>query len=690
MRTGITVAALAALVLAGTLRAQQKPQDVALQAAIRSETVSGDLRKAIAQYQEIVDRYSKTDRAAAANALMRMADCYQKLGDQQARALFERVVREFGDQKQAAEAARARLAKTTAMAGRPGMVNKQVWVGNDVDIEGTISPDGRFLSYVHWDTGDLAIRDLAAGTSRRLTRKGTWTDSSDFAEESSISRDGQQVVYSWFNEKTGQYDLRVLRTDAVPGTPPKVIFSNIDVDWLAPYDWSPDGKSVAVQMSRRDRTTQIGIVSVADGSFKPLRSVDWRGTSRLSFSPDASLLAYDLSESESNGREIFLLRVDGSRQTPVAPHPGNDVVVGWSPDGSSFLFASDRNGTTGLWSVAIVNGEPSGKPMLLKPELGSLPFSLGISRTGALLYGVRVSASTVAIASVDLESGELLTGPTLPFETYANRISSPDWSPDGRLLAVVEEVSRTRPGLTIATAEGKRLRQVGLSMAYAQRLRWATDGYVTVQGTDLKGRQGIFRINPDSGEVSPLALSDPATGTLGQPAWTPDGKVLVFRRNGSKSVQFVAREIATSQERILLEGVGLAGLSLSTDGTRIAYIQSDREKRTSSVMMLPLSGGTPTEVARIPGAVRNFTQWAVDDRHILFESAIDLKTALWSISTTGSAAPRRIAVGDLDNSSIVRIHPDGRQIAYGTGSNVFEVWTLENFLPRPAATSTRR
>jgi hypothetical protein len=32
-----------------------------------------------------------------------MAGCYQKLGDAQARAIYERVVREFGDQRDAVE-----------------------------------------------------------------------------------------------------------------------------------------------------------------------------------------------------------------------------------------------------------------------------------------------------------------------------------------------------------------------------------------------------------------------------------------------------------------------------------------------------------------------------------------------------------------------------------------------------------
>ncbi len=44
-----------------------------------------------------------------------------------------------------------------------GMVIRQVWVGPEVDILGGPSPDGRYLSFVHWDTGDLAVRSLNTG-----------------------------------------------------------------------------------------------------------------------------------------------------------------------------------------------------------------------------------------------------------------------------------------------------------------------------------------------------------------------------------------------------------------------------------------------------------------------------------------------------------------------------------------------
>ena len=57
-----------------------------------------------------------------------------------------------------------------------------------------------------------------------------------------------------------------------------VLFQNDDVTDAAPYDWSPDGKWIAVGVGRKDRTDQIGLVGVQDGSLRVLKSLDWKKT----------------------------------------------------------------------------------------------------------------------------------------------------------------------------------------------------------------------------------------------------------------------------------------------------------------------------------------------------------------------------------------------------------------------------
>ena len=176
---------------------------------------------------------------------------------------------------------------------------------------------------------------------------------------------------AWFKGKDRRYELRVVPLQGTAVPVPRQLFDNEDVGWISPDDWSPDGKWLAVRLTRKDRTAQIGVIAVQDGSLRVLKSVDWRGPTRLFFSADGKYLAFDLPAGESTEqRDVFVLATDGSQEIPVAVHPSQDVLVGWSPDGKRVLFASDRSGSMGLWAVGFADGKVQGAPQLLKPDIG--------------------------------------------------------------------------------------------------------------------------------------------------------------------------------------------------------------------------------------------------------------------------------------------------------------------------------
>ncbi len=107
--TGLLCAALSAGYM--TDQTQDNKAEVALQAAIKTEIVDGNLRSAIEQYKKITE-LPNADRTTVATAILRMGQCHEKLGDthtQEARKAYERVVREYGDQTEAVKLAREKL-----------------------------------------------------------------------------------------------------------------------------------------------------------------------------------------------------------------------------------------------------------------------------------------------------------------------------------------------------------------------------------------------------------------------------------------------------------------------------------------------------------------------------------------------------------------------------------------------------
>jgi Tol biopolymer transport system component len=142
-----------------------------------------------------------------------------------------------------------------------------------------------------------------------------------------------------------------------------------------------------VRVNDRRGSVRIGLVSTVNGELKVLKTADARVpvNAKMSFSPDGKYLAYDLTHADNSAHgDVMVMAVDGSRDTPVVAHPSYNALAGWSPDGKHILFFSDRTGSRGLWSQAIVEGRPEGAATLIKADAGSSSKSIGVTASGAL------------------------------------------------------------------------------------------------------------------------------------------------------------------------------------------------------------------------------------------------------------------------------------------------------------------
>jgi len=77
-------------------------------------------------------------------------------------------------------------------------------------------------------------------------------------------------------------------------------------------------------------------------------------------SPDGNTLAYIHVEDEDiTKRRLWIMDADGSNRRPliVDPVPHIQAYPRWSPDGRYIAYVSDHGGATGVWVVAVENGE---------------------------------------------------------------------------------------------------------------------------------------------------------------------------------------------------------------------------------------------------------------------------------------------------------------------------------------------
>ena len=675
--------ALTLLTLVVIAAAAPRAQDVdkLFKAAMNTELVDGNLQAAIEQYKKVV---TTGNRALAAQALVRMAECYQKLGDAESRRIYERLVRDYSDQKESTAIARARLGDERGQTPKITALRK-VWSGPNISSEECgVSFDGRYITCPAWETGDLGVHDVVLGTDRLLTTNN-WAGN-QYAHGSAISKDSRHVAYAWFNGK--DYELRLIGLQG-PDSQPRTILQGGDFEYIVPSDWTPDGELVVVRLFRKDRTAQLGLVAVKDNSLRVLKTTVWSSALGLFVSPDGRYIGFDMTADESSRdeRDVFVLAMDGSREMPVVVHPGRDLMMGWSPDGRHLLFASDRSGTSGLWSIPISAGRPAGTPVLVKSDIA--PASLGVGRSGTLFVVAEVGIQDIHTAPVDLESGKLMSAPTSAVQSFVGRNVLPSWSRDGKYLAYVSARggSLRNRVIVIRSSDTSETRDLNVAMGYFGPLHWAPDGRsLLVKGQDLKGVHGLYQIDVRSGQASRLPFEvGPCSGA---PEFSPDGRKVYFFVGtdcpGREGSIFVEGDMTTGSVREILRGPGPQALRLSPDGRFFAGASRQGRSSEPALVLIPVDGGQPTRLNGGRPVLATAVSWAPDGRHLVVNAQGKDGREILLVPTDGSRA--RKLEGELRPSmGAVTVHPSGREIAFQNGEYKAEVWALENFLPAVSA-----
>ena len=583
---------------------------------------------------------------------------------------------------------------------------RRVWTGPSVDFEGHPTPDGRFVSTTDWNTGDLGLRDLAADTTRRITAKGSWATSTDFAESSAISPDGKTAVFGWYATAKARFELRAMPLSGPDSGKMRTLLSTRAQEFVSPQSFTPDGRTVAAIIVRDDRTTQIGLIPLNGGAPTILKTFDWRAPNGLVVSPDGRWLAYDFPvEQNDPARDVYVVAVDGSQEAAVVRDKGNDVVVGWGRDGAHLLVASERGGTPGVWAVPMASGKTQGEPVLVRADLWRM-IPMGTSTDGSIFYGVQTGQRDIYSAAFDAKTGKVVSTPTSVSDGAFN--ASPytvAFSPDGQHVAyVITRGSSANPyapsDVVIRSVERSEIRRLSPDLSRVTRVFWLPDGKsLLVRGADQKGRPGIYKVALESGAVTPLYQQSANFGNA--IAITHDGaRVFFATQDSTGSIPSVnALDLVSRSTRVVYtasRGAQFAGIAVSPDGRQVALALRQRvAPEGSTILLFSADGGAAREVYRLPTTddVAPYTgiAWSPDGRDIYFGAST--RTATVAVPATEI---RRVPVAGGEAQSIgvkrgpvtiFQISNDGRRIAYGVSDFAGEVWVMSppNF---SAATKT--
>ena len=193
-----------------------------------------------------------------------------------------------------------------------------------------------------------------------------------------------------------------------------------------------------------------------------------------SFSPDGSQVAFSWNGEKQDNFDIYIKQVDGVAPVRLTTDPARDYYPAWSPDGRSIAFTRLLTGSQAVILIPSIGGperkllEITGNSVAWSPDAKWLVFGDGKARS---LY----------LFSVTTGERKRLTTP--PEDSLG--ADFPAFSPDGRRLAFLRSVSSNSSGIYELSLGGE--------------------------------------FQPAS---TPVELTK--AGSLSAPAWTADGRDLVF------------------------------------------------------------------------------------------------------------------------------------------------------------------
>jgi dipeptidyl aminopeptidase/acylaminoacyl peptidase len=206
------------------------------------------------------------------------------------------------------------------------------------------------------------------------------------------------------------------------------------------------------------------------------------------------------------------------------------------------------------------------------------------------------------------------------------RVGGTAWSPDGRHVAFVSNISG-RNNLWTVPAEGGWAVQLTISDQRQASPAWSPDGKWIAYISDHHGDEqwDIYLVSPQNGDV--VNLTNTPDIAEESPAWAPDGRHLAYqvKPKASSTFEIDVMDILTRKVRHITTGtpaeLGNVAPIWSRDGKWIAYTQQHAAGKNSNIFVVEVATGKSTLLTAHQGEY-NFSasDWSPDGKKLLITS----------------------------------------------------------------------
>ena len=416
----------------------------------------------------------------------------------------------------------------------------------------------------------------------------------------------------------------------------------------------------------------------------------------ITFSPDGRYLFFARRHPEGHPTaDLYTMPVLGG--TPRIVIKDVDTPANFSPDGKRFMFIRtdlQRN----VAEVRVANADGSGERLVTTIEhAGNVEQSGGSWSPDGSMLAISTTSSGIMHGAEELDIISLADGSRRRLYAGSAMVGRPVWLPGGHEIAAVLLRGGLRQIWAVPYPSGQPRRITNDLEDYDEHIDLTADGK-TIATTSWNGTGNIYGLPAADfarmrqitfgREILDIITSGADGRLLVHESGSPDGEVWAMKNDGSQRVLFSAlRETAASTHcgRFVILGAetgqlirtdadGLNPLELihsegksptcPADGGFVYY--ADEISRPQRVLRIPIDGGLPEEVAKIPG--EGLTGGAA--------VSPDGKLLALPYHESGANPLQRLSIIRIDTREVVksftgvtgyvRWRPDGRAIAYFT------------------------
>ena len=594
---------LLTLFLFATVNSWSQTPEQIFQKGIMKEEGEGSLKEAIELYKSVADN-SKADRALRAKALYQMGNCYEKLGQQEARKVYEKLVANYSEQTELVASAKLKLnllALNNPEDKTAGIKINQLKFENNSPV--FTSPDGKY-GYT-FDEGNfpaVEMIELTTGKKWRISDKGDYTKYPMSYPFGGVvfSPDSKQVAYGWSVERyegknfIWQTEIHLVNVD---GSENQVMVSDTLIYTVT--DWSGDGKyllgyKATLLRFRQDKNekNQLYLISIQDKSEKLIADLGNRKIESASFTNDGKFVVFNAqAEFKSENYDIYSVPIDGGAPTPLITNREYDSGPKRIPGTNSMVYLSTHSGFNDLWEMTLSDGVLEHTPVVVKNNMDISTKLQTIKNNGTINYStLKLYPAEIYFARLDIENKNLQIIPLNVEQTTGKPIRRVLWSPSMNKVAcflqggkiVTDQAVKTpidwiiRDLKTGAETRIKNDLKFHLENVY-NRYGWWTPGDTTILiwATDPDNKEGLYEISATNGGYSRTYLDTKMPGLLLDMRFSPDGEPIgyfEFNNREKKTNGVIAKSMRSGEKKVIVESDHpVSNPILSPDGKKMAY-----------------------------------------------------------------------------------------------------------------------